>query len=161
MVVVLPSPGFTQSEQVIFGSVPYKFSKLSNNVCHQHADGKKEQKIRHSWNTAFDVHSMKQNSILNWKKKKNTHTHTKYPLCNISKIPKNNRNQCSVRPHNSRGYWSWNNLYCYSPGPRSADSRKATDSYWRKYALSVLVNRLWGLSRNSLSRLTGRLEWPQ
>ena len=76
MVVVLPSSGFTQSEQVIFGSVPYKFSKLSNNVCHQHADGKKEQKIRHSWNTAFDVHSMKQNSILNWKKHTHTHTHT-------------------------------------------------------------------------------------
>ena len=35
---VTHSSGFTQP-QVMLGDVPYKFSKLSNNICHRHADG--------------------------------------------------------------------------------------------------------------------------
>ena len=38
----------------------------------------------------------------------------------------------------------------------SADSRRAVVSYWRKYVLEVLVNRLEGLNlpRNSMVRIT-------
>ena len=39
---VTPSSGFTQPEQIMFGGAPYKFSKISNNICHRHADGNKE-----------------------------------------------------------------------------------------------------------------------
>ena len=34
-----PSSGFTQLGQVMLGGAPYKFSKLSNNICHWHTDG--------------------------------------------------------------------------------------------------------------------------
>ena len=32
---VTPSSGFTQLEQVMLGGAPYKFSKLSNYICHR------------------------------------------------------------------------------------------------------------------------------
>ena len=42
--------------------------------------------------------------------------------------------------------------------PRNSGSRRAVDSYWRKYGHEVLVNRLGGLSlpRKSVVRLTDR-----
>ena len=40
-----PRSGFTQPEQVMLGAAPYKFSKISNYICHRHADGNDRVKI--------------------------------------------------------------------------------------------------------------------
>ena len=51
---------------------------------------------------------------------------------------------------------SWNHFYCHSLP--TADSRKAVVSYWRKDVHLVLVNCLGNLPRNSVVRLTDRLD---
>ena len=54
-----------------------------------------------------------------------------------------------------RGNWSWNHFYGHSFP--SADSSRAVVSCWRNDVHLVLVYRLGSLSRNSVVRLTDRL----
>ena len=55
-----------------------------------------------------------------------------------------------------RGDWSWNHFYGHSFS--SADSSRAVVNYWRNDVHLVLVNRLGSLSRNSVVRVTDRLD---
>ena len=52
--------------------------------------------------------------------------------------------------------WSWNNFYGHSVP--TSDSSRAVVSYCRKYGHLVLVNSLGSLPRNSVDRLTDRLD---
>ena len=52
--------------------------------------------------------------------------------------------------------WSWNHFYGH-PLP-TAESSRAVASYWRKDVYFVLVNRSGSLPRNSVVRLTDRLD---
>ena len=54
-----------------------------------------------------------------------------------------------------RGHWSCNHFYAHSFP--FADSSRAVVNYWPKDVHLVLVNRLGSLPRNSVVRLTDRL----
>ena len=55
-----------------------------------------------------------------------------------------------------RGDWSWNHFDGHFLP--TADSSRTAVSYWRMDVHLVLVNRLGSLPRNSVIRLTGRLD---
>ena len=54
-----------------------------------------------------------------------------------------------------RGDWLWNHFYSHSF--HSADSSRAVVNYWQNDVCLVLVNRLKNMPRNSVVRLTDRL----
>ena len=60
-----------------------------------------------------------------------------------------------VRQHSFVKIWSWNNSYGHSRP--TADSSRTVVSYWQKNVHLALVIRLGSLPRNSVVRLTDRL----